>query len=243
MRIYLANVGANISDHGFASPLFEDGRFEFLPIPVITPGLDKSPRYGDLRSHYDRAQDLTSYIPERLRDRVVQYSPEFETFTYCDDCDSSRRAGNLKDVEKGDVLLFLAGLMPWVDGKPRRERYGLHLIGGLQIEKIEEPRPRARSGEWLFAGNKDESRRFNKAVPLKQEICEQVFRDTNDAPWRWGPTKSGHVRSELEVIVSYTRAVRCFFDTIKPEAAERAATLRDWIAKHTGERDAALLGG
>ena len=239
MRIYLANVGANISEHGFASPLFEDGSFEFLPIPVITPGLDKSPRYRDLRSHYDHAQDLTSYIPKRLRDSVVQNSPEFETFTYCDDCDSSPRAANLKDVEKGDVLLFLAGLMPWVDGKPRRERYRLHLIGGFQIE---EALPKVRSGEWLFAGNKDESRRFNKAVPLKQEICEQVFSDANGAPWRWGPTKSGHVRSELEVIVSYTRAVRCFFDMSKPEAAERAATLRDWIAKHTGERDATLLG-
>ena len=240
MRIYLANVGANIRGHGFASPLFEDGRFEFLPIPVITPWLDKSPRYRDLRSHYDRAQDLTSYIPERIRGRVVQYSPEFETFTYCDDCDSSGRAANLKRVKEGDILLFLAGLMPWVDGKPRRERYRLHLIGGFEIEEVS---PKVRSGEWLFTGNKDESSRFNKAVPLNREICDQVFRDTDGAPWRWGPTKSGHVRSELEVIVSYTRAVRCFFDTIKPEAAERAATLRDWIAKHTGERDAALLGG
>ena len=240
MRIYLANVGANISEHGFAGPLFEDGSFEFLPIPVITPGLDKSPRYRDLRSHYDRAQDLTSYMPERIRDRVVQYSPEFETFTYCDDCDSSRRAANLKDVEKGDVLLFLAGLMPWVDGKPRRERYGLHLIGGLQIE---EALPRARSGEWLFAGKKDASRRFNKAVPLNREICKQAFRDTKGNRWRWGPNRSGHARSELEVIVSYTRAVRCFFDMSAPEEAERAATLRNWIAKYAGERDAALLGG
>ena len=39
MRIYLANVGANTSaEHkGLVSPIFDDGTFEFLPIPVATP--------------------------------------------------------------------------------------------------------------------------------------------------------------------------------------------------------------
>ena len=48
-RIYLANVGANTS-HRFASPIFEDGSFEFLPIPE-SPRLDspRAVRYRDLR--------------------------------------------------------------------------------------------------------------------------------------------------------------------------------------------------
>ena len=278
MRIYLANVGANMdlwNKRRLASPLFEDSRFEFLPIipgdPRIgDPDLDKSPKathYRDLRSHYDRAQDLAAYIPPHLKDKAVHNSPDFETFTYCDACDKFARAASLKRVEAGDVLLFAAGLRRR-DGDEWMDEYDLHLIGGLHIEKTPSaagapPDKQAMErfaknayvikgretgkwdsvvGDWLFAGS-EKSRRFDKAVPLNRKICEQVFRNAKGAEWRWGPTKSGRKRSELEVIASYTRTARCFFDTSKPEAAERAATLREWIAKHTGERDAALLGG
>ena len=264
MRIYLANVGANKKTRGLASPIFEDGRFEFLPIPANNRGLDESPkaiRYRDLRSHYDHAQDLTSYIPTRLKDRAVHNSPEFETFTYCDACDKFARAASLKRVEAGDVLLFAAGLRRR-DGGRWTDEYGLHLVGGLHIEKTPSaagapPDKQAMErfaknayvikgretgdwdsvvGDWLFAGSEN-SRRFDKAVPLNREICERVFMDINGAPWEWGR------QSETATVASYTRAARCFFDTSKPEAEERAATLRDWIAQRTGERDAALLGG
>ena len=273
MRIYLANVGANLSlfkKRRLASPLFADGKFEFLPIPADNPRLDESPnaiRYGDLRSHYDPAQTLTSYIPDRLLDKAVHNSPEFETFTYCDACDIFSRASKLKEVQQGDVLLFVAGLRLWRDGK-RTSEYDLHLIGGFRIEealRCEGAPPDARVedrfannayvisgretgvwdpivGNWLFAGSEYGSRRFDKAVPLNKEICEQVFLDASGAPWRWGATKSGRERSPLAVIASYTRAARCFLDTSDSKGAKRADILRDWIAQHTGEADAALLG-
>ena len=278
MRIYLANVGANMylwNKRRLASPLFEDSRFEFLPIipgdPRIgDPDLDKSLKathYRDLRSQYDRAQDLAAYIPPKLLDKAVHNSPEFETFTYCDDCRFSR-AAKLKDVGAGDVLLFAAGLRRWDGGRWTNE-YGLHLIGGFHIEKtpiqaqgappdeqmserfaknayVIKGRETGRwdrvVGDWLFAGS-GKSRRFDKAVPLNREICDQVFRDINGAPWGWGPTQSGRTRSKSLVIGTYTRTVRCFLDTSRPEEEERAATLRDWIAKRTGERDATLLDG
>ena len=268
MRIYLANVGANISlfnKHGLASPLFEDDKFEFLPIPAADPKLDKAPnaiRYQDLRSHYDPAQALTSYVPPRLLDKAVHNSPEFETFTYCDACDDFRRAAKLKEVQQGDVLLFAAGLRRWTDGGWASE-YGLHLIGGFRIEEVlrcESAPPDERAadrfgrnayvingretgrwdpivGNWLFAGSKDGSRRFNKAVRLNREICEQAFVAANGAPWRWDR------QSETATVASYTRTARCFLDTGIHKEAERAAILRDWVAQHTGEADAALLGG
>lgn len=273
MRIYLANVGANLSlfnKRGLASPVFEDGRFEFLPIPADNPRLDESPnaiRYGDLRSHHDPTPALTSYIPDRLWDKAVHNSPEFDTFTYCDACDDFPRASKLKEVQQGDVLLFVAGLRRWTGGKWTSE-YGLRLIGGFRIEEmpyqvVERPDERVEDrfannayvisgretgrwdpivGNWLFAGSKDGSRRFDKAVPLNREICEKVFRNASGAPWRWGATKSGRERSPLAVIASYTRAARCFLDTGNTEEAERAAILRKWIAQHTGEADATLLG-
>ncbi len=267
MRIYLANVGANVSlfnKRGLASPVFEDGRFEFLPIPADNPRLDESPNaihYSDLRSHYDPAQALTSYIPDHLWGKAVHNSPEFEKFTYCDACDDFPRAANLKEVQQGDVLLFVAGLRLWIDGK-RTSEYDLHLIGGFRIEealRCEGAPPDERVedrfagnayvingqetgrwdpvvGNWLFAGSQDGSRRFNKAVPLNREICEQAFAAANGAPWRWGR------QSETATVASYTRTARRFLDTSNPEEAKRAAVLRDWVARHTGEADAALLG-
>ena len=266
MRIYLANVGANKKTGGLASPLLEDGRFEFLPILAGDRRLDESPnaiRYRDLRSHYDRAQDLASRIriPDRLLGKAVHNSPEFETFTYCDACDEFPRAANLKGVEAGDVLLFAAGLRRWDDDAGWMDDYGLHLIGGFHIEKDPlqaagaEPDPQASKrfaknayvikgretgdwgsavGDWLFAGS-EKSRRFDKAVPLNREICDQVFRDIKGASWDWGR------QSETATVASYTRSARCLLDTNGAEEAERAAILMRWIAKHTGDQDAALL--
>ena len=261
MRIYLANVGANMSEHKFASPVFGDGKFEFLPIPADDMRLDDCPgamRYSDLRSHYDPGQDLHAYVPPRLLNEYVLRSPEFETFTYCDVI-GNPRASNLKQVQPGDVMLFLAGLRRWT-GSNSDKPYGMHLVGGFQIEEVlpgvvARPNDKAIDrfakntvvelgvhtgawgGEWLFAGSKDGSRRFNKAVPLNREICEQAFTAANRAPWRWGR------QSETATVASYTRTARRFLDTSNPEEAKRATVLRDWIAQYTGEADAALLGG
>lgn len=79
MKIYLANVGANLSEHRFAGPVFEDGRFEFLPIPADDSRLDACPaatRYCDLRSHYDPGQSLHAYVPPGLLNEYVLRSPE-----------------------------------------------------------------------------------------------------------------------------------------------------------------------
>ena len=260
MRIYLANVGANMSQHKFAGPVFdEDGRFEFLPVPADDTRLDACPdaaRYCDLRSHYDPSQDLRAYVPARLLNEYVLRSPEFETFTYCDVVENPR-AARLKDVRQGDILLFVAGLRRWT-GSNWDKPYGMHLVGGFQIEEVlpkvvAQPNDRAVDrfakntvvelgvhtgawgGEWLFAGSKDGSRRFDKAVPLDKEICEQVFRRANGAPWRWDR------QSETATVASHTRTARCFLDTSIAEEAKRAAILRDWIAQRTGEADAALL--
>ena len=244
-RIYLANVGANTS-HRFASPIFEDGAFEFLPIPE-SPRLDspRAVRYRDLRPH-DSRRDLSRYVPPRLWDRACHNDPEFETFTYGDECDDHARAVGLRGLQPGDVLLFLAGLEHWA-GDERTGQYGFFLVGGLRIDWVL-PRvaqePAGRDGErsarnahvvrgrctgswdgfWVFGGS-DESRRFERAVPITRDICERVFRTASGTPWKWAPD-----RSDLQTIGSYTRTCRCVLDASDPEQQRRAEALREWIA-------------
>ena len=247
IRIYLANVGANTS-HGFTSPIFEDGTFEFLPIPEeLNCDSPYAVRYCDLCSYYAPDHNLCSYIPRRFWDTVCHNDPEFETFTYGDIYHNSNRGSALKQLRIDDILLFLAGLKSWADGKPTEE-YGFYLIGGFRIDsvlrKMTQPPDgwegdrfaknahvvRGKitgewSGDWLFGGS-NQSRRFHRAVPLTRAICEKVFRDAYGAPWKWRSTQTN-----LQVIGSYTRTCRCVLDTSDPEQKRRAAILREWITK------------
>lgn len=246
MRVYLANVGAN-SGHRFASPLFEDGAFEFIPIPE-SGGQPDGVRYADLRSHYDPSRGLLPYVPPRLHDAVCHNDPEFETFTYGDGGDNPKSLG-LTRIQPGDVLLFLARLERWADGK-RAGEPGFYVIGGLSADCAEFVTPQsgrrdrfaknahAIRGDERFFGvaGSSRSRRFRRAVPLTRDICDKVFRTAAGAPWEWAAGKS-----DLSIIGSYTRSIRQMLDVSIPEQERRAAILREWVVEHSGADDAMLL--
>ena len=256
MRIYLANVGANTSaEHkGLVSPIFDDGTFEFLPIPEGDRNLDKyasAVHYLDLRSRSEPSGDLLRYVPERLWNAACHNDPEFETITYGDT--GKGRAANLNRMEIGDVLLFIARLVPQAAGKEP----GFYLLGGISVDSIEGNVTQPLTGQgaqrfarnahvvralctgiwdgfWLFGGS-NRSRRFERAVPVTREICEQVLRDKVGKPWNWSR------QTETATVGSYTRTCRCILDTSIPEQAKRTEKLRAWITQHSGDRDAALL--
>ena len=105
-RIFLVNVGANAS-HRFCSPLFPDGTFEFIPIPEDGPPQGQSiVSYCDLASFNRPGQSLMKYVPQRLWYRAAHNDPEFETFTFGDNCERSPRAAALKRIDVGDLLFF-----------------------------------------------------------------------------------------------------------------------------------------
>jgi len=236
-RIFLVNVGANAS-HPYASPLFDDGAFELLPVPERSHAGHHCLTFRDLRSFYRPGQDLLRYVPQRLWDAPVHYDPEFETFTYGDHCDTSPRAAALRGVKAGDYLLFLARLVHHDTGKP-----GFYLVGYLEVEQVfasivgVPPAPAlARIGRnahvrraqgtpqgpdlsWVFAGSR-RSRRLERAVPLDRELATLLLRDAQGRPWEW----PAH-RSPLQVIGSYTRSCRCVLDPDRPGDGERLRVL------------------
>ena len=250
-KIYLANVGANAS-HRFAGPVFADGRFEFLPIPE-SPDLPRplAVRYSDLRSFYDPDRSLTAYFPERMGAMATHNDPEFETFTYGDNCEANARAAGLKSAGPGDHLFFLVRLAEWAEGGPTG-RHGFYLVGVLRIEgvlkgvrsrptdgviRVFEKNAHLRrgltdpalwDGFWVFKGGEG-SRRFPRAVPVHKALCERVFTKADGSAWEWASE-----RSDLQVIGSYTRACRRVIDPSSPGGAERARALWEHVAKHSG---------
>ena len=251
MRVYLANVGANSSHGQLISPLFEDGTFELLPIPEIIrtrEGRQRTVRYRDLRSHYNPDQDLLQYVPQKMWDNACHNDPEFKTLTYGDN-GTNGRSSALTQLREGDALLFIARLERRT-ASSRSRHSGFYLIGGLLVAHAEFVTPDHQGWErfsdnahtirgdpeFLGVAGSERSRRFQHAVPVTREICDEVFRDKDGSRWTWGNGKS-----ELARIGSYTRACRRMLDTADPEGKMRAATLRTWIEKHTGREDASLM--
>ncbi len=256
-RIYLANVGANAS-HRFTSPLFEDGSFEFLPIPE-DPDISgpHAVRYRDLRSFNEPERDLMRYVPERLWNASAHSDPEFNTYTYGDNCETSPRAASLKHMDAGDFLFFIARLAsypgPCHAASPRSDgsiAYGFYLVGFLEIQEILRDVRSTPSAEEMqrFSGNahvrrglsddrlwdrfwifggSERSERFRKAVPVTRGMADRVFRAADGSRWQWPEN-----RTELQVIGSYTRSCRCVVDPELPGGSERADELWKWVRTH-----------
>ena len=251
MRIYLVNVGVNASHSRLFSPLLERNTFEFIPIPESDRDLDKkrrAVRYRHLRSYNNPDHDLLRYMPEHMANHACHNDPDLEAFTYGDD-GANGRSSALQQLCEGDVLLFLARLEHYREGK-RTRKAGFYLVGGLRVDYAGWVTPHskerkrfadnahARRGEPRFFGvaGSDRSRRFRRAVPITKKICKQVFRDKDGNPWDWSKGKT-----DLATIGSYTRSIRCMLDTAEMEQTQRAAALRAWIVEHSGEEDAELL--
>jgi len=256
-RIFLANVGANAT-HPFSSPIFPDGTFELIPIPEDRdlPG-GHAVRYRDLTSHYDPSLSLTRYLPQRIWEWPAHHDPEFETFTYGDNCETSPRAASLKRMGSGDLLFFIARLVERASHdasetvRPDTGR-GFYLVGYLDIEEILS-NVRCRPGVdvlrrfgsnahvlrglsdsklwdhfWVFRGGQ-RSRRFGRAVPVNRELADRVFVTAAGSPWRWDGG-----RTDLQIIGSYTRSCRCVIDPALDGHANRAEALWEWVGRHTG---------
>ena len=240
-RIFMANVGANRS-HAVQSPLFPDGTFELVPIPEVDVfQADPAPRYGDLRC-FNSSGPLSGFLPERFSRIHAHRDPDFDEWTYGDLCHYAPRAAGLKGLRPGDLLFFLARLVPFSEDRFDAEKGGFFLVGVLEIEEVfaeirETPPKRVLKrigqnahvlrgrmdsahfdGFWVFTGTEN-SRLFHKAVPVNRRMAERVFRDARGAPWDW------EGRTELQVIGSYTRSCRMVIDPNTPRGAKAAAGL------------------
>lgn len=110
MNVVLLRVGIDTGSGGIHSPLFQDGTFEFIPIPD-GHGVDER-TYGNTVGR--TARRFVGYFPEAKRQSAAAQSmhvdPEFTTFTYGDPTPPKR---GLKKLRAGDLLVFYAGMEGW----------------------------------------------------------------------------------------------------------------------------------
>lgn len=127
MKVALLRVGIDTGSGGIHGPLFQDGTFEFIPIPD-PKGRDER-TYANTKGRHGRP--LIEYFPESRRTRMASQSmhvdPEWETFTYGDP--TPPKVG-LRRLEEGDLLVFYGGLQGWDYDSPP----ALYLFGYFVVE-------------------------------------------------------------------------------------------------------------
>lgn len=156
MTVVLAGVGADTTNLGALGPLYDDGTFEYVPIPEKTSETTETETLGSWEFRYDdrTAADLATRIrPRPVRDPDLVVSddelaawplhrdPNFAALSYGEHR-SSGYVGRLQELEPGDVVGFYAGLR-----RPDGERAHRYLIGYLTVDRVDVVRPDASAAE------------------------------------------------------------------------------------------------
>jgi hypothetical protein len=236
-RSVAINVGANTTLPGFRAPIHPDGRFEYVPIPEREPAAAALPTYADL--------DIEMDVPPDVRDTAVHLDPEFaeypccEAYTYGDE--HAVKAGPLSELAAGDYAFFYATLSTAGDPPPwAAPEWGAYLIGAFRLDRdpVTEYVSLARAererfannahvkretvdAEVLLSGDPDESRLFDRAVPLSSRtagadanrLVTDLSADSGKGPWWRRPLRFDEAATATLVDIADSGDVeRCFED-------------------------------
>lgn len=224
------NVGANTSLPGIRGRLFDDGRFEYIPIPERAPTTRTVPTYAD----------LGVAVPTELEDVRVHLDPEFAeypcgtNYTYGDE--HPVKAGPLSTLSVGDYVWFYATLEPEDAAPPwAPPDWGAFLIGQfrLAMEPLTSPSLdeldvacRARcatnahfardppDARVVVIGDPTDSGLFRRAIPLSAPaggtepgaLITDLSEDSGRGPWwrrplRFDPEATERLEARIDRVV------------------------------------------
>ena len=129
MKALLLRVGIDKGCGGTLAPIFDDGSFEFVPIPegVPAPG---AATYNERIGR--RGKRLSAYVPSSIKNAPMHEDPVFLTCTYGD---PTLKRYHLLKLVKGDLLVFYAGLQPYATDNYKE---ALYIIGYFDVENVTE---------------------------------------------------------------------------------------------------------
>ncbi|EMA38611.1 Nmad3 family putative nucleotide modification protein [Halobiforma nitratireducens] len=153
MTVVLAGIGADSTNLGALGPLYDDGRFEYVPIPEKTRETSETETLGSWQLRGPRnddhgrnrtAADLTTRITpqpvqdgsetvtdEALESWPLHRDPNFEALTYGEHR-TSGYVSRLRTLEAGDAVGFYAGLR-----RPGGDRAHRYLIGYFTVDRVD----------------------------------------------------------------------------------------------------------
>jgi len=216
MKSVAINIGANSGHTGGREPIYEDGTFQYVPIPEDDETVIE-PTYQNLK--------LGPIRPKSTGDTVVHLDPEFpevgysEHYTYGDR--HSPKTDRIAELGEGDILFFYATLdyvgkdspgQDWIN-----EDWGAYIIGHFTLEydpisnneyhslpkNIKKRfstnahvRREEFDAEFLVLGNPDDSRLYKTPIPLSgdsgteaNEFVTKHSEDPGEGPWYRRPLK------------------------------------------------------
>ena len=126
MKVAMVRIGVDTGCGGIYGPLFQDGTFEYVPIPDGF-GIDNRTYANTFGRH---GRKLIEYFPKsrhvKMMHQSIHFDPEFTTFTYGDP--TTPKSG-LRHLQAGDYLVFYCGLKGW----NYKVEPALYLMGYFEI--------------------------------------------------------------------------------------------------------------
>ncbi|MEI7826352.1 MAG: hypothetical protein WCI87_00920 [Euryarchaeota archaeon] len=129
MKALLLRVGIDKGSGGTYGPIFNDGTFEFVPIPETYRSCTAT-TYGERIGR--TGKPLSTYVPPGLRHVPMHNDPEFETCTYGDPTVKRRY---LLELREGDLLVFYAGLRPFNHDNADYPN-ALYFVGYFTVDQV-----------------------------------------------------------------------------------------------------------
>lgn len=145
MVVALLGVGADGTNTVPTPPIYQDGTFEYIPIPEREgpEGTIEDRTYGntDLRHQEKSVAEYVDSItpgaggPEISGDDLVDwpfhYDPNFDSLTYGESTNRGSYAKILRELERGDIVAFYTGLQ-----SPDSRYTDRYIIGYFTVDSV-----------------------------------------------------------------------------------------------------------
>lgn len=128
MKAMLLRIGIDKGTDNTLAPVFEDGSFEYIPLSENDENSTEDRTYVNTIGR--KGRPLSGYVPSSIWSKKMHFDPEFTTFTYGD---PTAKCRYLIKLDKGDLLVFYAGLTPFMN---QVYKEALYIIGYFLVDKV-----------------------------------------------------------------------------------------------------------
>jgi hypothetical protein len=129
MSLVLVGVAADSENASHCPPIFDDGTFEYIPIPEQHETTETATYASE---GYDEHLSYVVYDGEETSafdDVRIHHDPNFDALTFGD---PGKSRSKLLTLEAGDVLGFYSGLTPPGQSRPKHR----YLIGYFVVDRV-----------------------------------------------------------------------------------------------------------